>query len=38
MMMITFAVTSPDTLVSDDYYKDGLSINQDLSKDLAAKK
>ncbi len=31
--MITLAVTRPHSMVSDDYYKDGLSINLDLSKD-----
>ncbi len=36
--MITLAITRPHSMVSDDYYKDGLSINWDLSKDdLAAR-
>ncbi len=36
MLMISLAITRPHSMVSDDYYKDGLAINQDLSKDTAA--
>ena len=31
------AVRTQDGLVADDYYKQGLSVNKDLSRDLAAK-
>ena len=32
------AVRTHDGLVVDDYYKQGLAVNKDLSRDLAAKK
>ena len=36
MLMIYSAITSENSLVSDNYYKDGLAINQSLSMDQKA--
>ncbi|AZZ91575.1 hypothetical protein EUZ85_12905 [Hahella sp. KA22] len=36
ILMVTLAVRGKDTLVKDDYYKDGLAINQELAKDRTA--
>ncbi len=36
-IMIALAVTGQDSLVSDNYYKDGLAINQELMADKQAK-
>ncbi|WP_158304946.1 FixH family protein [Hahella chejuensis] len=36
ILMVTLAVQGKDTLVKDDYYKDGLAINQELAKDRIA--
>lgn len=37
--LVTFkiAATNPDTLVVDDYYKEGLAINKDISRERLAK-
>ncbi|MCP5160529.1 MAG: FixH family protein [Hahellaceae bacterium] len=35
-IMIVYAVIGKDTLVNDNYYKDGLAINQELVADKAA--
>lgn len=37
MLMIYVAITSENSLVSDNYYKDGLAINQSLALDNKAK-
>ncbi len=37
MLMIYVAITSENSLVSDNYYKDGLAINQSLALDNRAK-
>ncbi len=34
--MLTVAINQPDTLVRDDYYKEGLAINQALERDRQA--
>lgn len=34
---LKIASTNPDTLVKDDYYKEGLAINKDLSRERLAK-
>ncbi|ARU56322.1 MAG: FixH family protein [Pseudomonadales bacterium] len=36
MFMIYFALTSQNELVNDEYYKDGLAINMNISKDMKA--
>ncbi len=36
-LMIYMAITTENSLVSDNYYKDGLAINQSLSMDKKAK-
>lgn len=36
-VLLYFAVTTRDTLVSDNYYKEGLAINQELNRDRKAK-
>ena len=36
-ILITFATNTKDTLVRDNYYKDGLAINQELKWDKKAK-
>ncbi|OZG73737.1 hypothetical protein BTA51_07955 [Hahella sp. CCB-MM4] len=36
IFMITMAVTGQDSLVRDDYYKDGLMINEELERDQKA--
>ena len=36
-LMIYMAITTENSLVSDNYYKDGLAINQSLSMDKRAK-
>ncbi|WP_020409777.1 FixH family protein [Hahella ganghwensis] len=36
IFMITMAVSGKDSLVRDDYYKDGLMINQELQRDQKA--
>ncbi len=36
IFMLTMAVKGKDSLVRDDYYKDGLMINQELEKDQMA--
>lgn len=38
VITITLALRSEDGLVADDYYKQGLSINQTLARDDAAKR
>lgn len=35
-VLLYFAVTTRDSLVSDNYYKDGLAINQELNRDRKA--
>ncbi len=35
-IMMTLALESEDGLVSDDYYREGLGINQDISRDRRA--
>ncbi len=37
-IMIFFAVSGKDSLVNDNYYKDGLAINQTIEQDQLAKK
>lgn len=37
IITIVIAVRTQDGLVVDDYYKQGLAVNRDLSRDLAAK-
>ncbi|MFC1589093.1 FixH family protein [Pseudomonadota bacterium] len=37
VIMIWLAVTTDDGLVADDYYKQGMTINRDLNRDLVAK-
>lgn len=37
-IMVYFAVTGRDSLVSDNYYKDGLDINQTIGQDKLAQK
>ncbi len=37
MVTIYIAVTNPDSLVKDDYYREGLAINRDLAAQQAAK-
>ena len=37
MFTIYIAVTNPDSLVKDNYYREGLAINRDLAKQQAAK-
>ena len=36
-LFLYYAVTTRDSLVSDDYYKEGLAINQQLDKDRKAR-
>lgn len=35
-IMVTVAVSSRDSMVSDNYYKDGMAINQTIGQDQAA--
>ncbi|MGI9289428.1 MAG: FixH family protein [Pseudomonadales bacterium] len=37
MVTIFIAVSNPDSLVKDDYYREGLAINRDLATQQAAK-
>jgi len=37
-LMLVFAIRSNDGLVADDYYKQGLGINEQLGKEQAARK
>ena len=36
IFMVTVALWFPDDLVVDDYYKDGMAINQNIDKQLLA--
>jgi len=36
IFMLTMAINGKDTLIRDDYYKDGLMINQEIERDLKA--
>ncbi|MCC7414356.1 MAG: FixH family protein [Gammaproteobacteria bacterium] len=38
LLTITLAIESDDGLVSDDYYREGLAINEVLDRDLAARR
>ena len=37
LLTLKIAATNPDSLVTDDYYKEGLAINKDLSREHVAK-